>query len=144
MMIRNTIADNMLHAKPTDWVKLYVKSQVDSKPRTRKLSNQTDFKSSITIPAHQLEEYIGSYINPGYGTIKIFHEDDSLYTYFRRRKLRVTPAATDKDIFHAINIIYPYNMAMPPLHFTKNKEGKIASLSIKFESELKAIEFARE
>ncbi|WP_461489436.1 serine hydrolase [Pontibacter sp. HJ8] len=144
MMIRNTIADNLLKAKATDWVKLYVKNQGDSQPQTKTLAIQADFKPSGTLPAHQLKEYAGSYISPGYGKIKIFYEDDSLYTYFRRRKLKVTPVVTDTDIFHAINMIYPYNMAMPPLHFIKNKEGKIASLSIKFESELKAIEFTRE
>lgn len=141
LLIRNTLVDKLLEVKKTDWVDLYLKSQEPSQTQTKTLETRTEVKSEATISSQQLKEFVGSYINPGYGKIRIFCEEDSLYTYFRRKKLKVAPASTNQDIFHATTTVHPYRMAMPPLQFKKDKEGRITSLSIQFESELAAIEF---
>ncbi|ARS35152.1 serine hydrolase [Pontibacter actiniarum] len=144
LLIRNTLVDKLLEVKKTDWVDLYLKSQEPSQTQTKTLETRTEVKSEATISSQQLKEFVGSYINPGYGKIRIFCEEDSLYTYFRRKKLKVAPASTNQDIFHATTTVHPYRMAMPPLQFKKDKEGRITSLSIQFESELAAIEFIKE
>lgn len=144
MMIRNTIVDKLLNVKPTDWINLYLKNKEAGQPQTRLSNTQVNPILVETISSHKLREFVGSYINPGYGKIKIFQEADTLFTYFRRRKLKVAPSATDKDIFHATYLVFPYGRAMPPLEFKKNKLGEISTLSIQFEPEIKAIEFNRE
>lgn len=144
LMIRNTIADKLLDVEKTNWVSLYLKNQEPSQLQAKTPAIRAEGETTATIPGQQLKKFAGSYINPGYGIIKIFHEGDSLYTYFRRKKLKVAPTFTDQDVFHATTMVYPYRMVMPPLQFKKNKEGKISTLSIRFESELPAIEFIKE
>ncbi len=139
MMIRNTIVDTLLNIKPTDWINLYLINKEADQPQSGITNIQAE-----TISYHKLQEFVGGYLNPGYGKIKIFQEGNSLYTYFRRRKLKVVPSATEKDVFHAIHLVFPFRRAMPPLRFKKNKLGVISTLSIQFEMEINAIEFNRE
>ncbi len=142
MLIRNTIADLILDVKPTDWLKVYIESQEENQPGTNEIISLPDPVPEITINSNQFEALVGNYLHPGYGRIEIFLESDSLYTWFRRRKLKIVPTATE-HVFHAIHIVSPYSRAMPPLEFKKNEKGETLSLIIQFEPEIKAIEFIR-
>jgi CubicO group peptidase (beta-lactamase class C family) len=144
MMIRNTLVDHILDVKKTDWIHMYLENQVASQREPKVPVTPAMTAKSVAITTQDLESYAGSYANPGYGNIKLFFEGDSLYTYFRRRKLSVVPKATDQDTFHATSLVYPFNRTMPPLQFKRDEKGTITSLSIKFEPELKAIEFSRQ
>ncbi|GGK78869.1 serine hydrolase [Rufibacter glacialis] len=142
MMIRNTLMDSMLGAKRTDWLNIYQKNRGVSPSEAKPLATSANPAPPAVLNPQELHQYVGTYANPGYGSIKLFSEDGSLYTYFRKRKVKIVPALP--DTFHALSTVYPYKRVMPPLQFQKDKKGTISSLFIKFESDLKAIEFSRQ
>ncbi len=69
-------------------------------------------------------------------------EDNTYYTVFRNRKLRIIHK--ENDIFHAIRIDSPERMGMPALHFKSAEDELNKVLYVKFESELNPIQFVRQ
>ena len=75
-IVRNTISDRMLGVKYFDW-------NTDMKNANAKGEKDTTEKTAstkINIPAmHELKSYAGNYNNRGYGTAKIYVQNDSLF-----------------------------------------------------------------
>jgi Domain of unknown function (DUF3471) len=91
-----------------------------------------------TAPSHQLEDYVGRYENPGYGTITIGRNDDGLtYTYhdetFPLRHYHY-------DIFEWEAKIVEVRF---PVSFATGLKGDIDRLSIALEPTIAPSEFMR-
>jgi hypothetical protein len=80
-LVRNTIADRMIGAERTDWVKHY-KTQLE-KNKPAETDVETDAETANvknTTPTHRSYDYTGHYTNAGYGDFEITSKNDSLFT----------------------------------------------------------------
>ncbi|MEI6409029.1 MAG: serine hydrolase [Bacteroidota bacterium] len=78
LAIRNWIADRMLGLNKTDWTALLM-----PKPDEAPSHQEADLSQvSGTQASHPLAEYTGIYQNEGYGDIKVFLHDNSLWATF--------------------------------------------------------------
>ena len=116
---------------------------------TYKLSRIMSNRSKIegTNPSLELEEYIGYFNHPGYGTIELLKKEDSLFA--------VTPYITmwldhyHYDTFVPVEVVdgkvdtlLSYNDFL--IKFSLNDRGEANSLSVKFEVAIEEpIEFKR-
>lgn len=80
-LVRNTIADRMLSVNRTDWAAEH-KENLDKALKAEEEAKEDAEKSNVknTRPSHIKMDYTGSYHNPGYGSIEINVENDSLFT----------------------------------------------------------------
>jgi len=82
-IVRNFIADRLLHLGYKDW-STYLKSLADKGRADAKAAASARVASvrSLTHPSHPLDDYAGIYSNPGYGSMEVVAERDSLWVNF--------------------------------------------------------------
>ena len=82
-IVRNLIADRLLHLSHKDW-DTYLKGITDKAKADAKKALGTRQPDHITNapPTHNLSDYTGIYTNPGYGSFEITAQQDSLFASF--------------------------------------------------------------
>jgi len=133
------IIDRMMGLSPIDWSKR-IKDQMDkAKAEAEKAKKEIDKdRKPDTKPSHPLEDYVGDYQDPGYGTISIIKEGDQLKVKFNSFDLTLNHY--HYDTFELFNELYDQKQK---LSFQTDAKGNIGSLSIPFESTVKDIVFTR-
>ena len=146
-IVRNTIADRMLKEKPVDW--LADRNAADAKAKAAAKEAEAKAESNKkkgTTPSHILKDYEGLFNHPGYGTMEIAVQKDSLFM--------LTPLGKSwlrhyhYDIFEILTIdktngIDTTEKNPPKIQFGMNEAGDINTTTIDLQSGLKALEFAR-
>ena len=80
-LVRNTIADRMIGAERTDWVKRYKTRLAKSKTAEAEVTIDAETANiKNTTPSHSSHDYTGHYANAGYGDFEITSKNDSLFT----------------------------------------------------------------
>lgn len=89
-----------------------------------------------TKPSHPLEDYVGDYVHPAYGTLTVLKEGDGL----RAKRYDVTFAAAHYhyDVFELTS-----ETGKLKASFTLDLKGNVASVSVPFASGVKDIVFMR-
>ena len=131
--------DRLLGLEPVDWNKRFLdliatqESSIDA--------GRADSKSRCiqgTKPSHHLQEYLGSYMNPGYGELIITQTGDSL---------RMETNAESFPLTHHHYDVFNVNMERLdvnlPVIFATDADGLISSLTIPLEMNVSPIEFKR-
>jgi hypothetical protein len=82
-IVRNFIADRLLRLGYKDW-STYLKSLADKGRADAKAAASARVASarSLTRPSHPLDDYAGIYSNPGYGSMEVVADRDSLWVNF--------------------------------------------------------------
>ena len=88
-------------------------------------------------PSHSLEEYLGIYEHPGYGTARLETKDNALKLTYNN--IEYTLEHKCYDIF-TISFMEYYTI---PVTFNYDNTGAIISVSIPFEQSVKAAEFTK-
>lgn len=143
-VVRNIAADKMLKLSTIDWNKnLKEEREKALKSQKETVSKALSNKKLNTVPSHNLIEFTGKYYNPGYGTILITAETDSLFAK--------TPISKYWLKHFHYDIFQPFWIAKTGIDSKENSElrfnfhtndlGEIESLNIIFEPALKAIKF---
>jgi CubicO group peptidase (beta-lactamase class C family) len=145
-LVRNIIADKMLRLSNLDWSS-NMKSQREKTMNSQKEAESKTIsnRKSGTKPSQELFSYTGIYFNPGYGTIKIVAERDSLfaitpllrywlkhYHYDTFQPIRVTKNGI--DISENVGLLFK---------FRTNDSGEIESIYINMEETVADIIFKR-
>ncbi|TMI86012.1 MAG: serine hydrolase [Bacteroidetes bacterium] len=144
-IVRNLIADKVLNLPYIDWSVNRKKVVDKAKAAALELKkNSTSMRKPGTKPSHPLKDYEGAFVNPGYGTMEIFENDDSLF------------ARTSTKIFWLRH--YNYDVFEPfekdpeegidtsdagqlKIQFNMDVNGTIQSALMALEPALKPIEF---
>lgn len=147
-IVRNMISDRLLGLSSLDWNGEF-KSLVAKAKAAEKEANKERYASRKpnTKPSHPLADYTGSYNHPGYGTIRIYTNQDSLFAslgsetlYLRHYHYDIfEPFAKDpKDGIDTTDA--------PPfkIQFEMNMQGDIDRMDIPFEAGLKPISFTKQ
>jgi CubicO group peptidase (beta-lactamase class C family) len=145
-LIRNTISDRMLGVKATDWNTYYKKRRDDAEKQQEaaKATMRSEQKRN-TRPSHSLYEYTGTYFHPGYGTMKLTVERDSLFA--------ITPLETVWLKHYHYDVFIPYTREKNKIDTTQHSnlrfnfktrdDGEISSVYVKLEPAVDPLEFRR-
>jgi CubicO group peptidase (beta-lactamase class C family) len=145
-LIRNTISDRMLGVKATDWNAYYKKRREDAEKQQEaaKAAMRSEQKKN-TRPSHSLYEYTGTYYHPGYGTMKLAVERDSLFAS--------TPLETVWLNHYHYDVFIPYTREKNKIDTTQHSnlrfnfktrdDGEIGSVYVKLEPTVDPLEFKR-
>ena len=149
-IIRNLIADRLLHLPYKDW-DTYLKEIADKAKADQKKAMASQQKTHLAnAPAtHNLNDYAGIYTNPGYGSFEITGQPDSLFavfplhTWWLRHEHYDIFAPYDKDPKEGIDTSDDEGGGLR-LQFTMDAAGTITGMSVNFEATLaKPIVFTR-
>ena len=145
-IIRNLVADRMLNLKYHDW-NSDLKHAAD-KGRESEEKAKKEKVAELKHPAtHKLADFAGNYNNPGYGIMKLYVKNDSLFiktvthTLFMRHD--------NYDIFEVFDVdpkdgIDTADSGGLKLQFRMNISGDIESIEGQLEGGLKPIIFTKE
>ncbi len=145
-IFRNIIADKMLKVEEYDWNN-QLKAELDTAlaQEQRAVQDVTTQKKLGTQPSHILQDFVGSYAHPGYGTFELEVHKDSLIAQFPTKRfwlrhfhynifefLELTLSGVDSIITEGTK-----------LNFTTNLLGDISSAEFELEPTVKPIVFKR-
>ena len=148
-LVRNTIADRMLAVDKTDWLKRYVKEQEEAKIAQEEVKKQSvSSKIENTKPSHKITDFVGSYVNPGYGKFDIFVKNDSLFAYSVDKSKPSYLKHFHYDVFETFfKENGKFNMSNEgyglKASFTSNTAGEISGVEIQLEPMVEPIVFKR-
>jgi len=142
--IRNFIADRMLKTSYRDWNGYLLNNAKKAKAQAKTIvQNDSANHKFHTKPSHAPSDYAGVYTNPGYGSITINAEKDSLSGKFNTFNFRlvhfhydqfdgktITDGEEDGNVFK--------------FSFHTDSKGDIGNLTIPLEDGVKDIEFKKE
>ncbi len=146
-IVRNTIADRMLKEKPIDW--LADRNAADAKAKAAAKEAEATVESNQkkgTKPSHSLKEYEGLYNHPGYGTMEIVLQKDSLFLFAPDNKVWLRHYHYDVFETYAVDPkdgIDTSQKSELRVQFGMSEAGEINSTSMTLEAGLKPLEFSR-
>jgi len=145
-IVRNLISDRMLKLGYHDWSG-ELKKQFDKGKEARDKAEKEKPKDEIHHPAtHPLADFSGKYSNPGYGTIRLFIKNDSLFAKTDMQSLWLKQRNYDIfDLFlnnpkEPIDTTDSFDFR---LQFTMNLSGDIDGVQALLETGLKPIVFSK-
>lgn len=135
-VLSNLILDRMISAPYLDWNSLIKMSGGGSGVAVAENKNKGN-------PSHPLVAYAGVYKHPGYGTISIQNENNTLTGTFNRWKLTLKHKHFNYYTITINDNSFDGSEAMDA-EFSIDPDGNISSLKIPFESGIKDIEFVKQ
>jgi len=146
-VVRNIMADRMLGVEVTDWNTDLNKEQKEGLAKQKEAKELGGaVQKTGTSPSHQLQEYAGTYSNPGYGKFDMIVENDSLFAVFPLMKFWLKHY--HYDVFEPFEVeedgIDTSDHSELRLVFSTNTVGDVAGVEMNIEPALDhAIEFKR-
>ncbi len=137
-IIRNAIADRMLRATPTDWLKAPLKNKLMADTATVQ-NNDAVTQKPNTSPLHATAEYLGKYQNIGYGALQIMQSKDAMLMLYGKDTFQLQHFHF--DIFKATHAKDPdWNMKIA---FETNFKGDVSGLKTSMDNEIDKFVFAK-
>jgi hypothetical protein len=136
-------ADRLLGLEPIDWNAAALTRRAQGKEVAEKAEKKKEtLRRPGTTPAHELDEYVGEYSNPGYGTIAVSAGGDGT--------LRIAFHGLSAPLSHWHYEVFragknPGDPALEDMlmEFRTNLEGYVSELEVPFEPAVEAIVFAK-
>jgi CubicO group peptidase (beta-lactamase class C family) len=147
-LVRNTISDQLFNIKDPSWISEFKEAQEKQKKAKEEVEEvKTSNKIAGTSPSHKLSDYSGTYNHPGYGDIRVFVKEDSLFAM----------TSLEDTIYldhHHYDLFMPFayedgkydSLASFEmlLNFQTNVSGEISAVKAPFEVALDPIEFKKQ
>ena len=145
-VVRNIISDRVLNVEHTDWNKeLFDRRRKAMEEQEQAQTDKGSGKKKGTSISHELNEFTGTYSNPGYGDLEVIVERDSLFAMFPLTKYWLKHYHF--DIFEPIEVraagIDTTDQSPLRLNFRTGNVGDISGADIQIEPMLEAIFFKR-
>ncbi len=145
-IVRNLLADRILHLEYADWSGTFKKEADKNKTEAEKLKKEKITDSTFHPATHPYTDFQGVYSNAGYGSIHVFAQKDSLFAKVGDRLLWLKHSRYDffdiyeKDPHDGIDTSETSPLSVG---FNMNPTGEIESLSSKMEADLPSIVFTK-
>lgn len=147
-LVRNTISDLIFDVKDSDWISEFIDTRKKQKA-TKEESKEPSSRSIIegTSPSHKQNEYTGAFQHPGYGTIYIHLERDSLFGIVEKGD-SIYLDHLHYDVFQPFSYENGrYNKEEElrvSFNFRTNGSGEIAGFEVPFEPTLDPLLFEKQ
>lgn len=134
--LASQILDRMIKVPYRDWSMLLKASASGGAPVQL-------FSNKNAPPSHLVKDFAGSYTHPGYGSMRIREERDSLTGTFNRWKLRIL------HLHHNYFRFIPLNDALEATtgfegEFSVEPNGSVGSLNVAFEDNIAPVVFLKQ
>ena len=147
-LVRNVLSDRMLKLSRYDWNGDALKEAAKAKTaalEAKKKATATPYVQ--TKPSHALKDYAGTYLQPGYGTLRVFTKGDSLFAYAAERMLWLKH--DNYDVFDFFELIPgedldTANSGPVRMQFLLNKRGEVDRIAIDMEAGVDPLIFKRQ
>ncbi len=134
--VRNFIADRMLDLSYRSWGSTELKQQIRMDSAKMDSEERDTISAGNSPPQHTASHYAGDYFDPGYGTIQVFLENDTLWVNYNEAGDR-----TKKYLHHTHYDIFEIRTTGDEegggdglkMRFNTSYSGEIESLQIKME-----------
>lgn len=136
------ISDKYRGLDPVDWstkILQFVDMQEKNGKAKKIEAEKAEQERTIIKPSYPLDEYVGKYYHPGYGTLEFFMDNKGLKVNYGKNS-QVSIKHYDKDTYR---ITIDKFMMTKNVTFITNTEGKIDSLEIDAEPKLKPTIFTK-
>lgn len=146
-IVRNLIADRLLKLPYHDWNSDVKKTSDKAKASAKEAEkSKTNSQKINTKPSHTLKEYEGLYNHPGYGTIEVSMEHDSLFAKLTKDKWWLRHY--HYDVFEPFEADPKEGIDTAdkgPLHiqFNMNESGDISEATLALEPTLSPLHFTK-
>ena len=137
-----TIIDNLLGFEPVDW------SERMWSVRDIKGNMHGDWKLDLVgdaeaghAPCHPLEDYVGTYGEPGHGVLDIELSEGKLYMTWRGFTQELLPL--NYDVFRIPEVKMDTLLVNAPIYFHADVNGQICGFGFRIYGEVDPIEFVR-
>ncbi|RZM26555.1 MAG: serine hydrolase, partial [Pedobacter sp.] len=146
-IVRNILSDKLLKLKYTDWNSEMRANRDKSEEQQKKMEKDSRVPKGKSHPTtHPLSDFAGVYSNPGYGTLKIYTKNDSLFASGVKKGMWLKH--NNYDIFdiymHNLNsAIDTTNKMQSNIQFQMNAAGDIESFTSVLEAGLKPLVFTK-
>lgn len=145
--IRNFVADRMLKLSYRPWGKTALADKLKA-DLAAKISPNTDSinRKPNTKFSHDIADYTGEFENKGYGTIKIFRENDTTWVAYNEAGKRTKSYLEHYhyDVFRIRSTEETENpKTAPKMRFNTDEKGNITSLEFQMEPAVKDILFEK-
>lgn len=138
-IVLNNIMDRMLGLDEVPWNKRLLDDRAKARADAEKAKKEAkDDRVSGTKPSHPLEDYAGSYEHPGYGTIQIVKDGETLKILYHGFNLPLSHY--HYDIFEFNN---EFLEVKQKTQFLTDLKGNISSLAVRLEPSVEEIVFMR-
>ncbi|MFN2458673.1 MAG: serine hydrolase [Chitinophagaceae bacterium] len=147
-IVRNIIVDRLLRLTPYNWNADQKKAVEKARAQQRESNRSATAKNrKNTKPTHPLKDYEGTYYQPGYGNIRVFVENDSLFARFSDKVLWLMH--DNYDVFDYFEKkpdepIDTANSGPTRIQFLMNRAGDIDQLNIDIQAGLQPIVFKKQ
>ena len=139
-IVQNIIYDRILELDETDWIKKGVDEIKEAKKNQKEVEkNRISNRKEGTKTSHPIEDYVGDYINLGYGTLEITTKNDSLFLKSPYKKLWLSHYHYDTFLPYElkegkVDMEASYDNFL--ITFYNNDQGEIINLTSKFEQSI--------
>lgn len=140
-IVSQRVFDLMLRLKPIDWRARYAADRALRKSaEAAKDRPEIELRKPGTTPAHVLDEYVGHYENPAYGTVEISRSPKGLTLSYHQSSI-------DLNHFHFDVFVTAADeanlLAETKVKFATDLDGEVAGLSMALEPAVDAVVFQR-
>jgi CubicO group peptidase (beta-lactamase class C family) len=146
-IVRNTIADRLLQVKQTDWLGERKTADAKAKAAAKETGGKVETnKKTGTKTSHDLKDYPGLFHHPGYGTMEIVLQRDSLFAFTPNKKIWLRHYHYDVFELYLVDPEESIDTSEKiglKLQFGMNEAGEINTALMALEEGLKPLEFAR-
>lgn len=147
-IVRNIMADRLLKIPFFDWSKDVLEANKKAKEASKAAEKTvTSNQQKNTKPSRMLKDYEGIYSHPGYGSIEVITQNDSMFAHIYDND-PTWLKHFHYDIFQPFNVDKtgtPDTTGSSPLRFQffMNESGDIHSLSLKLEPTIDPLSFKK-
>lgn len=140
--ITNAIFDLFLEYNDFDWItnNFNLCKSIIIEMQKRKKENEAQKNSEVDI-SYPLIDYVAEYKHPGYGTIRIYLDDQQLYAHYYR--LTMPLISLGNDLFEVSEKAENPVLSGASISFSRDEKGIIQTLAIPMEPTLKPLIFHR-
>ncbi|MFW9943810.1 MAG: serine hydrolase [Candidatus Sifarchaeia archaeon] len=133
------LLDSILGLDPIDWNKV-MKTVEDNETKAIKETGETsqELRKTHTLPSHDLEEYAGTYLHPGYGRFRVRAEDGSLQLKYGTKDVPLTHYHYD-----TFQVEIERFDLKELLTFQTDSNGEVSAFAVKTEGTLPPVLFKR-
>lgn len=138
-IVAMNVLDRLLGLDQVPWSARYMEIRDKRKAEAEKRIPKPDKdRKSGTRPSHPLEDYVGDYVHPAYGTLKVLKDGDGLRA--TRNDMTFAASHYHYDVFELTSEETRMKLKAS---FTLDLKGNIASVSVPFAPGVKDIVFTR-
>jgi CubicO group peptidase (beta-lactamase class C family) len=146
VIIRNFIADRILKLPYFNWSKQQSDALARAKAGPKPPNSDSMNRKPGTKPLHSKNEYAGEYENKGYGQVKIFLENDTIWLDYNEAGLRTKTYLQHYhyDVFRLRSTEEDKeNFSAQKIRFITGDKGEISSFETELEPAVKDISFEK-